>query len=215
MDEQSDPAAVFACAKSLYDDCLQRVESDLSKAYQGMDSFMREVMRAGEMFEKWACRHVAFSELDEVWPYLLERRFGGACLEVMDDDALAGFDANDCLRIAIKLHLPVWVDGSLPLPVCVEAPNPLAGAEFHRLRIQTVRHEADGEGGMTAFTEGDDPFDDEYGAPVFGIYGVTKDGLLEHIVDVGGYEEARGLLMRLLPGIGLPEKVVAYPRHDA
>jgi len=52
MDEPLDPAAVFTCAKSLYDDCFERKEINLSEAYQGGDGFMREVMRVGNEFEK-------------------------------------------------------------------------------------------------------------------------------------------------------------------
>lgn len=214
MVDQPDSAAVFACAKSLHDACLERTEVgpelDLSDAYQGMDTFMREVMRVGAMFEKWACRHVAFNELAGVWPYLLEYRFGAACLETMDADALAGFDADDCLRVAFILHLPMRVDGSLPLPVCVEAPNPLAGAEFQFLRIQTVRRELDDDGGLAAFTEDDDPFDDNYAAPIYVVYGVGSGGLLQHIADYESYAHARRLLVALLPGIGFPEVVIAF-----
>jgi hypothetical protein len=215
MDVQPDPAAVFACAKSLHDSCVERAELepglDLSAAYHGMDGFMREVMRVGDEFEKWACRHVAFDELDEVWPYLLEERFGAACLEVMEADALAGFDADDCLRIAFKLRLPMRVDGSLPLPLCVEASNPVAGAEFLRLRIQTVRHAWDEEGGVAAFTEDDDPFDEDYSVPACGIYGVTEGGL-EHLTERKTYAEARALSAKLLPGIGFPDEVIAFAR---
>lgn len=214
MDEQPDPAAVFACAKSLHDACLERAEADpgfnLSEAYQGMDNFMREVMRVGEEFERWACRHVAFDVLSDVWPYLLEDRFAEACLEIMDAGSLAGFDADDCLRIAFGLRLPVKADGSLPLPVCVEAPNPLAGAAFRRLRIQTVRRELDGDGGTAVFTEDDDPFDENYGAPEFGIYGVEEDGMVEHIADVTSYRAACEMLAKLLPGIGFPGEVAAF-----
>lgn len=214
MDEQPDPAAVFACAKSLHDACLERAEADpglnFSEAYQGMDNFMREVMRVGEEFETWACRHVAFNELEYVWPYLLDERFGAVCLEIMEADRLAGFDAEDCLRVAFKLRLPMWVDGSLPLPFCVEAPNPLAGAEFRRLRIQTVRRELDGNGGTAVFTEDDDPFDENYGAPEFAIYGVEEDGMVEHIADVTSYRAACEMLAKLLPGIGFPGEVAAF-----
>lgn len=216
MNELPDPAAVFACAKSLHDACLERAdaepEMDLSAAYQGMDVFMRKVMRVGEEFEKWACRHVAFEELDDVWPYLLDERFGAVCLEMMDADSLAGFDADDCLRIAFKLRLPMWVDGSLPLPFCVEAPNPLTGAKFHRLRIQTMRHERDEDGQTAPFTEEDDPFDENYGAPFFRISGVKEDGMLEPIADRETYQAARGLLADLLPGIGFPEEGIAFSR---
>lgn len=214
-----DPAAVFACAKSLHDACLLRAEADpkldLSEAYRGMDVFMREVMRVGEEFETWACRHVVFHELDEVWPYLLDMRFGAACLEMMEADALAGFDADDCLRIAYKLRLPLRVDGSLPLPVCVEAANPLAGAEFPRLRIQTVRRELDEDGGVEAFTEEDDPFDECYGAPVYAVYGVSAEDVLEPIAECGSYASARRLLEKLLPGIRLAEEVTVFvPSKD-
>jgi hypothetical protein len=127
----------------------------------------------------------------------------------MDADSLGSFDSDDCLRVAFKLRLPMWVDGSLPLPVCVEAPNPLSGAEFQHVRIQTVRQELHEEGGMAPFTEDDDPFDENYGAPVFGIYGV-KDALLEHITDRNTYREARSLLVDLLPGFDFPEHAVAF-----
>lgn len=213
--EQSDPAAIFACALSLWSSCqgaaASQPELNLSECYQGMDQLMREVMRVGEEFEKWACRHVAFHELDDVWPYFLEERFGGACLEVMDAESLAGFDADDCLRIAFKLRLPMWVDGSLPLPVCVEAPNPLVDAEFQHLRIQTIRHEWDEDAEVSPFTEDDDPFDENYSPPVFGIYGV-KGGVLERIADRKTYADARALSENLLPGIGFPDEVIAFSR---
>jgi hypothetical protein len=218
MDEQPDPAAVFACAKSLHDACLERAEENLSEAYRGMDGFMREVMRVGEEFEKWACRHVAFHELNDVWPYLLDHRFGAACLEIMDAGSLAGFDADDCLRIAFRLRLPLMADGLLSLPICVEAPNPLAGAEFQRLRILTIRHLIGDDGGAEAFQEDDDPFDECYGAPVFGVYGVREDGRAELIVSVRSYGAARELLSKLLPGINLPAEPVAFssaPRPGA
>ncbi len=127
----------------------------------------------------------------------------------MDADSLGSFDSDDCLRVAFKLRLPMWVDGSLPLPVCVEVPNPLPGAAFQRVRIQTVRQKLDEEGGMAPFTEDDDPCDEYYGEPVLGIYGV-KDALLEHIADRSTYQEARDLLTGLLPGIDFPEHVVAF-----
>lgn len=62
-------------------------------------------MPVPEMFEDWACRNVAFQELDDVWPYLLEDRFGAACLEIMSAESLAGFDADDCLRVASKASI--------------------------------------------------------------------------------------------------------------
>jgi hypothetical protein len=217
MDESPDPAAVFACALSLHNACLKRAAEepglDLSDAYQGMDTFMREVMRVAEMFEGWACRHVAFQELEDVWPYLLEDRFGAACLEIMSAESLAGFDVDDCFRIASRLRFPMWLDRSLPLPFCVEVPNPLAGARFGRVRIQTIRHQLD-DGGVTApFTEDDEPFDENYGEPVFGIYGVDEAGLVEHIADRANYHAAWSLMVGLLTGIGFSKVGIGYSKR--
>lgn len=216
MSESPDPAAVFACALSLHAACVERVCSDhtvdISESYNGGDEFLRQMMRVGNMFETWACQYVAFDELVDVWPYLLEDRFGTACLEVMDAGSFAAFGKDDCLRVAYELRLPMRVDASLPLPVCVEAPNPLAGADFSKLRIQTIRRELDAEGDFAPFTEDDDPFDENYGAPIYAIHGVGTDGLLEYITDRATYQEARDLLARLLPGIGLPQEVIVFPR---
>jgi hypothetical protein len=214
MHEFPDPAAVFACAKSLHEACLERERAEpdlnLSDSYQGMDSFMREVMRVAGLFEDWACWHIVFQELEEVWPYFLEARFGAAYLEVMEADMLTSFDADDCLRIAFRLQLPIRVDGSLPLPLCMEAANPMAGAAFQRLRIQTMWREMCEEGGVVPFTEEDDPFDENFASPHYAIYGVDADGFLEHISDCDTYTSARRLLGMLLPGIEFPEKITAF-----
>lgn len=213
MDELPDPAAIFACAKSLHDACLERAELDselkLSEAFQGMDQLMREVMRVGEMFENWACFHVAFDELVDVWPYLLDERFGATCLEVMDADFLAGFDDDDCLRIAFKLRLPIRVDGSLHLPVDVRATNPFGGGAFQEFRIQTVRNDLV-ENVVVPYTEDDDPFDENFEIAYFGIYGVNNDGLMEHIADRRTYLEALSLTRKLAPGIDLPSEPVCF-----
>ena len=66
---------------------------------------MREAMRIAHVFEAWACRSVDFTELTEVWPYLLEDRFGPECLAILRPDRLADFDSHDCHRIAAKLRL--------------------------------------------------------------------------------------------------------------
>src|SRR5688572_17077780 len=103
---QPDPAAVFACALSLREACLKSAEANpklnLSDCYNGMDEFMREMMRVGNLFEEWACAHVVFEEMSEVWPYLMEDKFGDACLESMLPSALTGFDDSDCLRVALR-----------------------------------------------------------------------------------------------------------------
>jgi hypothetical protein len=109
----------------------------------------------------------------------------------------------------------MWVDGSLPLPFCVDAANPQTGAKFHRLRIQTVRQELGEDGGTAPFTEDDDPFDENYGAPFFGIYGVDEEGLLDHVAIRDTYQASRSLLADLLPGVGFPEEVIAFSREDS
>lgn len=106
---EPDPAAVFAIAVSLWRACgeAEKTAVCLSDEYAGMDGLMREVMRVGTIFEDWACRHVDFAELGDVWPYLLEDRFGKECLAVAGAGELATFHENDCLRMALRLGLPI------------------------------------------------------------------------------------------------------------
>jgi hypothetical protein len=66
---------------------------------------MREVMRIGQLFESWACNHVDFDQLTDVWPYLLRDRFGKECLSVLRPENLADFDQHDCRRVAARLRL--------------------------------------------------------------------------------------------------------------
>lgn len=175
---------------------------------------MREVMRIGEMFEKWACQYVVFEELSDVWSYFLADKFGEAYLALLLPDSLAGFDEDDCMRIAFYLRLPLRADGSLCLPVDVRSANPIDGSEFKAFRIQTVR-DILADSGVVPFTENGDPFDEEFGAPYFGIYGVGDDGLMEHIADRGTYLEALSLTRKLAPGIELPEEPVCFPGRSA
>lgn len=208
-----DPAAVFACANSLWQACetLAGVDPNLnlSDAYSGMDQLMREVMRIGEMFEKWACRHVVFEELSEVWPYFMADKFGDACLAVLLPDALMHFDSDDCLSVAYHLRLPMRVDGTLRLAIDVRASNPIADSAFKEFRIQTVRDELD-DSNVSPFTVDDDPFDEKFGLPYFGLYGIDEDGLLEHIADRTSYMEARNLAQKLAPGMVLPLEPICF-----
>ena len=107
--ESADPAAIFAIATSLWDECHKHAAVDssinLSDTYAGMDGFMREIMRIAAQFEAWACRHVDFTQLTDVWPYLLEDRFGKECLSVLLPEKLAAFDEHDCRRVAARLRL--------------------------------------------------------------------------------------------------------------
>lgn len=215
MAEQLDPAAVFACALSLREACLKRAEThrelNLSDSYNGMDEFMREMMRVGSLFEDWACAHVVFEELGEVWPYLMGDKFGDACLEVWQPSAFAQFDAEDCLQVALQLRLPVRWDEKLRLPVDVRAPNPVSGSPFAEFRVQTVRDDLD-TGCAARFTAADEPFDEDYGLLYFALYGVGEDGLLEHIADRKTYAEALRLAQKLAPGLALPVEPIYHAR---
>jgi hypothetical protein len=105
----SDPAAIFAIATSLWDECQNYAAADssinLSDAYSGMDGLMREVMRIASLFESWACQNVDFNQLTDVWPYLLEDRFGTECLSVLLAENLRDFNDHDCRRVAARLRL--------------------------------------------------------------------------------------------------------------
>ena len=210
--EQSDPAAVFGCTRSLWSACQNAAEADLrlnlSEAYQGMDQLMREVMMIGERFEAWACTHIAFEELKDVWPYLLEDRFGTGCLQVLIPSALAEFDDDDCLRVALQLRLPVKATGGMPVPIDIRRTNPVSGSDFVAFRIQTMRDDLE-DNDCEPFKEGDDPFDERFGAPYFGLYGIGTDGLEEHVADRSSYAEILSLCRRLSPGIDFPDCPVA------
>ncbi len=208
-----DPAAVFACANSLWQACVKQANVDpnlnLSDAYNGMDQLMREVMRIGEMFEKWACRYVEFAELSAVWPYSMKDKFGDACLAVMLPDMLDHFDSNDCLRVAYELRLPMRVDGTLRLAIDIRASNPIADSVFKEFRIQTVRYKLH-DNHLAPFTVEDDPFDEQFGLPYFGLYGIDKGGSPEHIANRSSYLESRILAQKLAPGLVLPLEPIYF-----
>lgn len=201
-----DPAAQFASALSLWQTWKQEALAtnlDLSECYNGIDQFMREVVRVANRFETWACLHVDFDMLDEVWPRLLEDRFGEACLVVLPLNALAQFDDSDCVRVGVRLGLPIKGMDETPHSIDVRAPNPIAGSLFREYRIQTLRDSIDGA--FTApFTLDDDPFDDDFSEPYLGLYGVSDNGLLDHIADRATYREARKLVLKLAPGVKFP-----------
>jgi len=198
-----DAAAVFASALSLWQASQKRAEDEklnLSECFNGMDQFMREIMCIATQFEQWACQHVEFKELNDVWSYLLEDKFGETCLAALHPIELATFDDADCLRVAIRLQLPVIVDGKLPVPVDVSALNPVAGSSFKKFRIQTVR-DAIGSNESIPYTSGDEPFDEQFDSPYFGLYGVNDDGLIEFIASRPNYSDILQLAHKLAPGI--------------
>jgi hypothetical protein len=212
---QPDPAAVFGCALSLWRQCNKRAESDpnlnLSDSYHGIDELMRQVMRIANQFEQWACLHILFDELNDVWPYMLEDKFGAACLDILNPDGLTQFDETDCLRVALHMNLPVMLDEKLPIPIDVRASNPISDSIFREFRIQTVRTCGE-DNAIAPFTVCDEPFDEEFGPPYFAIYGIEADGSLEHVADRSRYSDALDLLQKLAPGIQFPTSPTAkYP----
>jgi hypothetical protein len=203
-----DPVAQFAAAMSLSVACRERAEADpklnLSESYNGMDELMRVVMRIGELFERWACRHVNFDEMSDVWPYLLEDKFGRCCLEVMMPWAFAAFDESDCLRVALNLRLPVFVGKGLAVPLYLQVVNPVSGSAFTAFRIQTARRLV-GDDAIESFVAGDDPFGENFDAPFFRLHGVDEANMPEHIADRSTYESILDLAVKLVPGIQLPK----------
>ena len=55
------------------------------------------------------------------------------------------------------------------------------------------------------YTTDDEPFDEEYDPPYFGVYGVDDEGLAEFIAGRQTYVEALELIRNFVPSIGLPE----------
>ncbi len=198
---EPDPAAVFGAASSIWDACHEYAKEshcNLSEIFNGIDQLMRTVMDVADRFERWSCRHVEFSELADVWPYLLQDKFGKACLGISSPEALESFDDRGCLRTAMRLRLPIKPDGKLPVPVDITAPNPTPSSLFRSFRIQTVRTSNE-DGDVSAFTWDDDPFDGEFSEPYFGLYGVYEDGTVEHVADRQTYDEILSLVKNLLP----------------
>lgn len=199
-----DPAAVFASALSLWNAChlyAKRTELNLSDSLNGIDELMRLVVRVANQFETWSCQHVDFNELTDVWPYMLEDKFGDACVDIISPALLDSFNNRDCFRVAMRLRLPIIRDGNLPIPVDVTAPNPTPNSLFRSFRIQTVRTSNE-YGDVSVYAWDDDPFDGEFSEPYFGLYGVFEDGTVEHIADRRTYLEAVFLAKNLAPTVG-------------
>jgi len=213
----ADPAAVFACVLSLWRASHERAAREkalnLSECFNGMDQFMREMMSIGSRFEEWACQHISFEQLNDVWPYLLEDKFGEAVLAMLSLSALAEFDESDCLRVALRLRLPVMLDDKLPIPIDETAPNPIPGPGFSAFRIQSVRNSLE-DGDVVPFVANDEPFAEQFGALYFGLSGVGEDGKFEHIADRRTYGEMRNLAQKIVPGIAFPERPTFSPRRS-
>ena len=160
---------------------------------------MREIMRVGHVFEEWASAHVDFEHFDEVWPYFLHDNFGSACASVVSPLDLASFAAEACLRIALRMNIPLRIDSDLPVPLFAECQNPIVGSGFRFVRIQRVPKPSDGISAC-ADTSADEPFAASHGQPYCSLYGVYDDGQLEHIASRQTYSETLALANALAPG---------------
>jgi hypothetical protein len=88
----------------------------------------------------------------------------------------------------------------LPIPVDVIAFNPVPDAGFKEFRIQTVRNSLE-ENECSPYTSADKPVDPEFDTPYFALYGISEDGLLEHIGNRHTYADAVNLARKIAPGI--------------
>jgi hypothetical protein len=143
---------------------------------------------------------------------MLGDRFGNSCLQVLSPTELESFGDHDCLCVALRLRLPIQLAGNLRIPIDVAALNPVHRSEFKAFRIQTVRW-VRSEGCIVPFTLDDDPDDEDFDPPFFGVYGITQDVEMEHITDRDTYSEAVELVMKLAPGIQLPTNAISQQRH--
>jgi hypothetical protein len=201
--DKIDPAAVFGAASSLWSACHKYAKKDrcnLSEIFNGTDQFMRVAMSVANRFEQWSCQHVDFEALTDVWPYLLQDKFGDACLDILSLEEFESFDDRDCMHVAMRLRLPIRPDGTLPIPLDVIARNPESESPFRAFRIQTVRTSIEDDD-VSVYAWDDDPFDDEFSKPYYGLYGVNEDGTVEYIADRQTYSEIMSLAKKLAPTV--------------
>jgi hypothetical protein len=202
-----DPAAILGAAvslKKMCEDIAGKERINLSECYNGGDEFMRQVMRVASLFETWCCQYLDFNQFSDVWPYLLEDKFGDAFLMVSYPTCLTEFDSIGCLRVAMELALPVRVVEGLPVPVDITAANPNSASVFRRFQIRTLRRHNQGSD-ICQYTPNDDPDDAEFGTVFFGFYGLEENGIAEHIADRDSYAHAFVLAGKLVPGIQFPQ----------
>jgi hypothetical protein len=166
-------------------------------------------MRVGKLFEEWACTHVAFPHLNDVWSYFLEQFFGESCLRVIEADSLARFGSRECLLLTFDLEIPVWGDTELPVPFQKMIFNPVNVSPFESFLVQTARMSFTTMT-MIPFRVGDNPFDENLGKRVFGIYGVERSGKIENITYRDSFREACDLLLKLAPGTLLEDRAFCH-----
>lgn len=222
--EVKDPAAVMAIAMSLRKslEAYSLPENvTMSDLFQGIDNLFRACMHVATVFEVWACDHVFFDEVVDVWPYLLEDKFGDAFLQpyrlgreefnTLPTD-LTSFIPADCLNMAMKLGLPLLYSDEARMPLLAEILNPVPRSIYKYWRIQTVRHRSENEeAGWEPLVYGDNPHDPDWDYPELGFYGVFEDGTLEHLSDHPTYAAAVERAKRLAPTADFPEQPIIHP----
>ena len=189
---------------SLWDSChaeaKERPDCNLSEIFSGIDGFMREANRIGTLFEEWACRHIEFDELTDVWPYILHDRFGGTCRAVRPVEELSMFSEIDCLYVALSLRLPLRDSPKLIIAVDLRAVNTVKDSGFPFFLIRSVRCSRLTEE-VVRFSKDDDPADGDHGQPFYSLYGDRLDGLAEHIADRDSLAGILRLAEALAPGL--------------
>ena len=208
----SDPAAIFAASKSLWETCHEAAsssETNLSELFNGVDELMRECLRIATTFEEWACSHVCFEEITEVWPYFLEEQFGSVCLEHIPLEHLASFRRDDSFSVSLKLKIPLLHTKVMVLPLNIEVQNPNLDSEFKAIKIQTV-HRLIESNSIEPFTKSKINELEHSNNPFYAIYGRDSKNLLIHISDQLCYENAHKLCQKLFPGINFPKTPPAF-----
>ncbi|MGC3992108.1 MAG: hypothetical protein QM796_20925 [Chthoniobacteraceae bacterium] len=208
--DSPDSAGIFAAALSLWLEC-ERLQKEKSKPFEngyanGRDQLMRDMMAAAQLFESWACKHVYFDELNEVWPYLLEEHFGPVCLAEMPLETIGEFNQQSCMEVAIALKIPLRLDSGLIFPINLQANVGDSQMAFRKLRICTVRTFIE-DGSVECFCW-HDVNDGEWSTPYYGVYGIDGDDSVEHIADRNSYLSAVSLAQKLSPSIDFPMHVI-------
>jgi len=207
---QSDPAAIFSIAQSLWlevEDQSASAREKISDTFSGMDGFLREAMGIAQRFEEWACENIAFDHVTEVWPYLLLDRFGEEYLRIFELDQMPKLNEPAFLRIAHGLRLPIFVNNNPRVSVQITIQNPIKESFYEAFQIQTVRVQLN-RNNVEWMSPDADPYDVAYGDPFVGLYGVF-DREAEHIADRCDFDAAFGMLKKLAPGVTIPDPLVS------
>jgi hypothetical protein len=202
--QKPDPAAVFGAALSLWHEYTKPSSSIERRNPENQqvsdDCLLSVIMSIATQFCAWAHEYAQLDNPNTLWPVFLKGQFGRACRGAIGSKDLSKFDERDCLRIALRLQIPLILRDGVPIPIDVTAANPNSDSPFRAFRIQTVR-ESLGEDTYEPFTWEDEPFDKNFKPPLFALYGVDAAYLLEHIADRQTYSEALSLAQKLAPGL--------------